>query len=103
MDPFIENCSQLFSAAKYEFKHLEYFYFHNFVYESMWKDNRRRWNERVSTMDILHKYASDYKVIFVGDAAMSPYEILSTYFISDITTYSISILAKRANMYQGKK
>lgn len=76
MDDHIELCSQLFSAAKYEFKHLEFFYFHNCVYEKLWKDNARRFNEGLSTYDLLHKYNSDYKLIFVGDAAMSPYEIM---------------------------
>ena len=76
MDPHIKVCEELFSAAKTEFKHLEYFYFHNFVYESVWKDNRRRHAERIPLFDILHKYTPDYKVIFVGDATMSPYEIL---------------------------
>jgi uncharacterized protein with von Willebrand factor type A (vWA) domain len=65
----------LFSAARGEFKHLEYFYFHNCVYEGVWKDNRRRHGERTSTSDVLHKYAADYKLILVGDATMSPYEI----------------------------
>jgi uncharacterized protein with von Willebrand factor type A (vWA) domain len=65
----------MFSAARSEFKHLEYFYFHNFIYENMWKDNRRRQAEKTSTLDITHKYASDYKLVFVGDATMSPYEI----------------------------
>ncbi|MQX54004.1 vWA domain-containing protein [Alcanivorax sediminis] len=77
MDPFIKICEELFSAARVEFKHMEYFYFHNFVYEYVWKDNRRRWDEKLSTWDVLHKYGSDYKVIFVGDAAMSPYEVNS--------------------------
>ncbi len=77
MDSHIELCSQLFSAAKYEFKHLEFYYFHNCIYEMLWKDNLRRWDEVLSTYDVLHKYNSDYKVIFVGDAAMSPYEIMS--------------------------
>ena len=75
MDPFIKLCEELFSAATSEFKHLEFFYFHNCVYDSVWKDNRRRFNERTSTWDILHKYGHDYKLIFVGDASMSPYEI----------------------------
>jgi len=75
MDPHIKVCEELFSAVKTEFKHLEYFYFHNFIYESVWKDNKRRHNERIKTDDILHKYGSDYKVIFVGDATMAPYEI----------------------------
>jgi|TARA_B110000240_G_scaffold54301_1_gene61891 uncharacterized protein with von Willebrand factor type A (vWA) domain len=75
MDPHIKICEELFSACKTEFKNLEYFYFHNFVYETVWKDNRRRQNERMSTEDIIHKYSSDYKIIFVGDATMAPYEI----------------------------
>ena len=75
MDPYIKLCEELFSAAKTEFKHLEYFYFHNFIYESVWKDNRRRHQERIQTFDVLHKYTPDYKVVFIGDAAMSPYEI----------------------------
>ena len=65
----------LFSACTAEFKNLEFFYFHNCLYEGVWKDNRRRWSERTNTWDILHKYGHDYKVIFVGDASMSPYEI----------------------------
>ncbi len=76
MDPFVRVCEELFSAARTEFKHLEYFYFHNFIYESVWQNNFRRFSERFPTLDILHKYARDYKVIFVGDAAMSPYEIV---------------------------
>lgn len=76
MEDHVRICQELFSAARSEFKHLEYFYFHNFVYESMWKDNRRRHAERVSTLDITHKYGSDYKLVFVGDATMSPYEIV---------------------------
>jgi uncharacterized protein with von Willebrand factor type A (vWA) domain len=76
MDPHIKVCEELFSAAKTEFKHLEYFYFHNFTYESVWNNNVRRHNERIPLLDILHKYSRDYKIIFVGDAAMSPYEIL---------------------------
>lgn len=75
MDDHVKICEELFSAARSEFKHLEYFYFHNFVYENMWKDNRRRHAEKTSTLDMSHKYASDYKLIFVGDATMSPYEI----------------------------
>ena len=77
MDPYIKLCEELFSAARLEFKHMEYFYFHNFVYEYVWKDNRRRWDEKTATWDVLHKYGNDYKVIFIGDAAMSPYEINS--------------------------
>ncbi len=76
MDDHVRVCEELFSAARSEFKHLEYFYFHNFVYESMWKDNRRRHAERIPTLDIIHKYGADYKLIFVGDATMSPYEIV---------------------------
>ncbi len=76
MDDHIRICEELFSATRSEFKHLEYFYFHNFIYESLWKDNRRRHSERVPTLDITHKYGSDYKLIFVGDATMSPYEIV---------------------------
>lgn len=75
MDDHIKVCEELFSAAKSEFKHIDHFYFHNCLYESVWIDNKRRSNERISTYDILHKYGPDYKIIFVGDAAMSPYEI----------------------------
>ena len=76
MDDHVRICEELFSAARTEFKHLEYFYFHNFIYESLWKDNHRRHAEKTPTLDIMHKYASDYKLIFVGDATMSPYEIV---------------------------
>jgi len=76
MDDHIKLCEEMFSAAKTEFKHMEYFYFHNCLYDYVWKDNRRRHSERTPTLDILHKYAHDYKLIFVGDATMSPYEIL---------------------------
>ena len=76
MDDYIRVCEQLFSAARTEFKHLEYFYFHNFLYERVWRDNRRRAAEKVSTWDVLHTYPHDYKAIFVGDATMSPYEIV---------------------------
>ncbi len=76
MDPHVRVCEELFSATKTEFKHLEYFYFHNFLYETVWKDNARRHSEKISIYDILHKYTPDYKVIFVGDATMSPYEIV---------------------------
>jgi uncharacterized protein len=75
MDPFIKLCEELFSAATSEFKNLEFFYFHNCPYEGLWKDNRRRFAERTPTWDILHKFPHDYKVVIVGDAAMSPYEI----------------------------
>ena len=76
MDDHVRICEEMFSAARSEFKHLEYFYFHNFIYESLWKDNRRRHSEKTPTLDISHKYGSDYKLIFVGDATMSPYEIV---------------------------
>src|SRR5207245_11711888 len=76
MDDHIKLAEELFSAAKTEFKHLEFFYFHNCLYDFVWKDNRRRNSERTRTWDLLHKYGHDYKVIFVGDATMSPYEIL---------------------------
>src|SRR6266852_3151170 len=76
MDDHVKLCEELFSAAKTEFKHLEYFYFHNCLYDYVWKDNRRRHSERTRTFDIMHKYGHDYKLVFVGDATMSPYEIL---------------------------
>ena len=75
MDSHIKICEELFSAARTEFKNMEFFYFHNCLYEGVWKDNRRRHTEKLNTQDILHKYPNDYKVIFVGDATMSPYEI----------------------------
>jgi uncharacterized protein with von Willebrand factor type A (vWA) domain len=75
MDPHVKVCEELFSAARTEFKHMEYFYFHNFIYEAVWRNNIRRYNETTAMMDVLHKYGNDYKVIFVGDASMSPYEI----------------------------
>ncbi|MGB5557209.1 MAG: VWA domain-containing protein [Paracoccaceae bacterium] len=75
MDPYIKLVEELFSAARSEFKHLEYFYFHNCLYEGVWRDNSRRWTEQVSTAEILRTYGSGYKCIFVGDASMSPYEI----------------------------
>ncbi|MFK4871250.1 vWA domain-containing protein [Novosphingobium sp. ZW T3_23] len=75
MDPYIELMEELFSAASAEFKNMEFFYFHNCLYEGVWKDNRRRWSQRTPTWDLLHKFGHDYKVIFVGDAAMSPYEV----------------------------
>jgi uncharacterized protein len=76
MDDYVHRCEELFSAAKTEFKHLEYFYFHNFIYESVWRNNRLRHSERYATHDLLNKYGRDYKLIIVGDATMSPYEIL---------------------------
>ena len=75
MDAHVKVCEELFSATRTEFKHLESYYFHNFLYESVWKDNKRRMNERIPTWEILNKYAGDYKVVFVGDATMAPYEI----------------------------
>ncbi|RIK86405.1 MAG: VWA domain-containing protein [Hyphomicrobiales bacterium] len=75
MDDHIRIVEELFSAARAEFRHMEYFYFHNCLYEGVWKDNRRRHAEVMPTFDVLHKYGPDYKVIFVGDASMSPYEI----------------------------
>ncbi|HEV2815977.1 MAG TPA: VWA domain-containing protein [Allosphingosinicella sp.] len=75
MDPHIRLCEELFSAATSEFKNLEFFYFHNCPYETVWKDNRRRTSERTPTWDLLHKYGHDYKLVLVGDASMSPYEI----------------------------
>ncbi len=75
MDSHVKLCEELFSAAKTEFKNLEFFYFHNCLYERVWKDNRRREAETIPTWDVLHKYGHDYKVVFVGDAQMSPYEI----------------------------
>ncbi len=76
MDPHIKVCEELFSAARTEFKHMEYFYFHNCLYEGVWKDNARRRTDVMSTFDLIHTYPADYKVIFVGDATMSPYEIV---------------------------
>jgi uncharacterized protein len=75
MDEHVRVVEELFSAARAEFRHLEYFYFHNCLYETVWKDNRRRQSERIATSDLLRKYGQDYKVVFIGDAAMSPYEI----------------------------
>jgi len=75
MDPYMRVCEELFSAAKSEIKNLEHFYFHNCPYEGLWKDNRRRRTDQIDTWDVLHKYPSDYKVVVVGDASMSPYEI----------------------------
>ena len=75
MDPFVKLCEELFSAATSEFKNLEFFYFHNCPYEGVWKDNKRRFAERTQMWDVLHKFPHDYKVVMVGDASMSPYEI----------------------------
>jgi hypothetical protein len=76
MDEHIARVEEMFSAAKSEFKHLEFYYFHNCVYDFMWKNNRRRYAEKFATWDIIRKYNKDYKLIFIGDATMSPYEIL---------------------------
>jgi hypothetical protein len=76
MDPHVKACEELFSAARSEFKHLEHFYFHNCVYERLWRDNRRRHAEGTPTWDVLHTYPHDYKLVLVGDASMSPYELL---------------------------
>lgn len=76
MDDHIKRTEELFSAAKSEFKHLEFYYFHNCVYDQLWKNNRRRHVERMPTWDVLHRFTPDYKLIFVGDATMSPYEVL---------------------------
>ena len=75
MDDHVKTCEELFSAARSEFKHLEHFYFHNFIYELLWRDNRRRLNEHIDTAQLMRTYARDYKLILVGDATMSPYEI----------------------------
>ena len=75
MDPYVRLVEEMFSAAKSEFKHLEYFYFHNCLYEGVWRDNRRRWDQQTSTAELMRTYPRDYKVIVVGDASMSPYEI----------------------------
>ncbi|MEP6678039.1 MAG: VWA domain-containing protein [Betaproteobacteria bacterium] len=75
MDPHVRVCEELFSAAKSEFRHLEYFYFHNCVYDHVWRDNARRKTERFGTLDLVRTYGPDWRVIFVGDAAMSPYEL----------------------------
>ncbi len=75
MDPHIKVVEELFSAARAEFKHLEYYYFHNCLYEGVWRDNKRRWNDQTPTHEVLRTYGPDYKCIFVGDASMSPYEI----------------------------
>ncbi|SDC22160.1 vWA domain-containing protein [Ruegeria marina] len=75
MDPHVKVVEELFSAARAEFKHLEYYYFHNCLYEGVWRDNRRRWDAQIPTHEVLRTYGPDYKCIFVGDASMSPYEI----------------------------
>jgi len=79
MDPHVRVCEELFSACRSEFKHLEYFYFHNFIYEHVWKDNQRRYRETTPLQEVLRTYGKDYRVIFVGDASMAPYEITSRY------------------------
>jgi hypothetical protein len=75
MDDHVKTCEELFSAARSEFKHLEHYYFHNFTYEALWRDNRRRFNEHMGTVEVMRTYGTDYKLILVGDATMSPYEI----------------------------
>jgi uncharacterized protein with von Willebrand factor type A (vWA) domain len=75
MNDHVRTCEQLFSAARSEFKHLEHYYFHNFTYEAVWRDNRRRFNEHVGTVEVMRTYGSDYRLVLVGDASMSPYEI----------------------------
>ena len=76
MDPYVKKVEELFSASRSVFKNLEYFYFHNCLYEGVWKNNRRRWNEQIPTFEVLNTFGKEYKCIFVGDASMSPYEIL---------------------------
>ncbi|MEL6316764.1 MAG: VWA domain-containing protein, partial [Pseudomonadota bacterium] len=76
MDDHVMLAEQLFSAARSELKHLEYFYFHNCLYEGVWKDNRRRWDRQTPTWEVLRTYGPDYRCVFVGDASMSPYEIM---------------------------
>jgi len=75
MDPYVKTCEELFSAARIEFKHMEYFYFHNFIYDALWQNSEMRYDEMTPTHDVLRKYSSDYKIIFVGDASMATYEI----------------------------
>lgn len=77
MDPYVRVCEELFSAARGEFKHLEHYYFHNFVYETLWRDNSMRSNVRVPTQKVMHTYGADHKIVFVGDGTMSPYEIMA--------------------------
>ncbi|WP_067518059.1 vWA domain-containing protein [Endozoicomonas ascidiicola] len=77
MDDHVRLCEELFACCRTEFKHLEFYYFHNYLYESVWQDNRRRYQERINLWDVIHRYGKDYRVIFVGDAAMSPFEITS--------------------------
>jgi hypothetical protein len=76
MDDHIRTCEEMFSAASSEFKHMEYYYFHNCLYEKLWKDNRRRHTDFQPTWEVMHTFGHDYKLIFVGDATMSPYEIM---------------------------
>jgi uncharacterized protein len=77
MDPHVKICEELFSATRTEFKHLEHFYFHNFMYETVWRDNQMRNNVRLPTQQLMNTYSADHKVVFVGDATMSPYEIMA--------------------------
>ena len=81
MDDHVRVCEEMFSAARSEFKHLEYFYFHNFIYESLWKDNRRRHAEKIPTIDILHKYGADYKLVFVGDFEVTVFHFNNAVFV----------------------
>ena len=76
MDGYVKQVEELFSAATTAFKHLKYYYFHNCLYEGVWQDNKRRWSEQTPTMEVMRTYSKEYKCIFVGDASMSPYEIL---------------------------
>jgi hypothetical protein len=76
MDAHVQSCEELFSACRSEFKHLEFYYFHNCVYESVWRDNRLRHAARIPTAKLLNTYSADYKLVFVGDASMSPYELV---------------------------
>jgi uncharacterized protein with von Willebrand factor type A (vWA) domain len=78
MDPYIKICEEMFTAARSEFKHMEYFYFHNFIYESVWRDNSRRQTERLPLQEIINRYSGDYNIVFIGDASMSPYEIVQS-------------------------
>jgi uncharacterized protein with von Willebrand factor type A (vWA) domain len=77
MEPYVKVCEEVFSAARAEFKHLEHFYFHNFIYETLWRDNNMRANVRIPTTKVIHTYGADHKLVFVGDATMSPYEIMA--------------------------
>ncbi|BBI51548.1 hypothetical protein HORIV_39690 [Vreelandella olivaria] len=106
MDDHIRVCEELFSAARSEFKHLEHYYFHNCLYEGVWRNNMRRGNERIPTMDVLHTYGADYQVVIVGDAAMSPYEVTHPAVASSTSTTKqaacgLSVYAKRFPVWRG--